>query len=324
MDRQLTRLIETVDKGKNLGLLAGRGIFVTDRTTTSYRNASRALLFTGQGSQYLQMGRELANRYDTVRKTFEEAEAVFQEEVGTSLLAMIDGLSSMTLEEQQTQLQDTRIAQPATLTLDIAIARLLRDFGVEADMVAGHSLGEYAAAVVAGVMSFKDSIRAVSARGREMAAIQLDDPGKMASIACSEETLLPFIAQSPHYVIAANKNCASQTVIAGSSPGIEFVLEACKQEGIRGQELSVSHAFHSDIVAPAGEPLKRVLQNLTLSIPHLPISTNVTGDWYPQTIDGIVGVLGQQIASPVEWIKQIEGLYTPVPVYLLNVDPNGH
>ena len=178
------------------------------------------------------MGMGLAKRFEIVQQTFDEAEAIFQQEVGVSLKAFIEGNANMSLEEREAQLKDTRIAQPATLAMDIAIARLLRSFGVEADMVAGHSLGEYAACVVAGIMSFTDAIHAVSARGREMAAIHLDDPGKMASISAGMDVVAPLLEQVTDYVIAANKNCPSQTVIAGSSSGVLDMLALCKENGI--------------------------------------------------------------------------------------------
>ena len=227
----------------------------------------------------------------------------------------------MSLEDREAQLKDTRIAQPATLAMDIAIARLLRSFGVEADMVAGHSLGEYAACVVAGIMSFTDAIHAVSARGREMAAIHLDDPGKMASISAGMDVVAPLLEQVTDYVIAANKNCPSQTVIAGSSSGVQDMLTLCKENGIRSQELQVSHAFHTKIVAPAAEPLKRVLQNLVSSYTT---SSNIDEcNWrlVPHSVPHIIDVLSQQIASPVEWIKQLKVCTPTMLVSLLNVVP---
>ncbi len=305
---QIDRLLETLRKGRSPQQLTGRGIFYTNKEQRNIQQ-TKAFLFTGQGSQYLNMGMELAQRFEVVQRTFEEAESIFKQEVGVSLLALIAGDSNLSTEEREAQLKDTRIAQPATLAMDIAIARLLREFGVEADMVAGHSLGEYAACVVAGIMSFTDAIQAVSARGREMASIQLEDVGKMASVAAGMDKLQPLLEQIEDYVIAANKNCPSQTVVAGSSIGVEKLIERCKDSGIRCQELPVSHAFHSNIVAPAAKPLKKFLQGLSIQSPHLPISTNVTGDWYPDSPDGIIDILSKQIASPVEWIEQINGLY---------------
>jgi len=306
---QCERLLESIEKDRNLDQLSGRGIFYTDFRKKDFRKSPHAFLFTGQGSQYLNMGMELAERFEIVQQTFDEAETIFQQEVGVSLRALIKGDPNLSPEDREAQLKDTRIAQPATLAMDIAIARLMGSFGVEADMVAGHSLGEYAACVVAGIMTFAEAIQAVSARGREMAAIVLEDTGKMASIAAGMDKVQPLLDTIEEYVIAANKNCPSQTVIAGSSRGVEAMIARCKVEKIRCQELPVSHAFHSKIVAPAGIPLKNFLSALELKSPHLPISTNVTGDWYPSHVPDIVEILSQQIASPVEWIKQINGLY---------------
>ena len=150
------------------------------------------------------------------------------------------------------------------------------------------------------------------ARGREMAAVKLDDFGKMAGIATSTETVEQVLAEIPGYVVAANKNCPTQTVIAGETEAVEAAIEAFKSRGITVYPLPVSHAFHSRIVAPASEPLKRVLQNLDLQEPRRRITTNVDSRWYPTgpgAKEKAIELLARQVASPVEWTSQIERMY---------------
>ena len=173
---QIERLIQTLKLNRNPGTLRGRGIFVEKEA----ERGKVAFVFTGQGSQYLNMGMALAEKYPIVAQTFDEADGILLEEIGGSLRSFITPNPDLSEEEQFKRLQATEIAQPATLTIDIAIMRLLGEFGVRPDMVAGHSLGEYSAAVAAGVLSFTDALIAVSARGREMAAVKIDDVGKMA------------------------------------------------------------------------------------------------------------------------------------------------
>ena len=179
-------------------------------------------------------------------------------------------------------------------------------------MVAGHSLGEYGAAVASGIMTFEQALLAVSARGREMASIKIDDPGKMAGIASSADVVEEVLAEVRGYVIAANKNCPSQTVIAGASDAVDEAIERFRARGITVYPLPVSHAFHSSIVAPASEPLRAVLGRLGLQEPKRPITTNVTAEYYPTgtgAVDQIIDTLAQQVAAPVEWTAQVERMY---------------
>ena len=303
---QQSRLKKTDDSNKNPALLRGRGIYVIDRTQPT---GKVAFLFTGQGSQYLNMGKELCARYPIVEQTFAQANEFLKGQLDKPFLDYIYSDPQLPQSEQFSMLSDTKIAQPATLCMDIALYRLLKEHGIAPDMVAGHSLGEYAAAVAAGVMSFEDALIAVTVRGREMAAIHLDDPGMMAGVFAKAEILAPILEQAEDYVIAANNNSPNQTVIAGSSAGVQSVLAMCKEQGMRCKIIPVSHAFHSDIVAPATEPLRRVLEQRTISAPKIPCTTNVTGEWLPSDPTSIIDTLAAQVTQPVEWITQIETMY---------------
>ncbi len=148
------------------------------------------------------------------------------------------------------------------LTADVALYRLLAQYGVKPDVVAGHSLGEYAACVASGVLSFPDALYAVSARGREMAHVKVADNGKMATVAAGAHKVDPIIKDVPGYVIAANKNCHAQTVIAGESAAVVEAINRFTTLGIEAREIPVSHAFHSAIVAPAAKPLRKVSERI--------------------------------------------------------------
>lgn len=264
-------------------------------------------LFPGQGSQYLGMFRDLAATYPVVADTFAEADRVLEPLIGARLTDIV--WPDATDEAADLALRRTEICQPAMLTADVAMLRLLMAHGVRPHIVAGHSLGEYGACVAAGVLSFPDALYAVSARGREMAHVKVDDNGKMATVAAGAEKVEEILKSVDGYVIAANKNCHAQTVIAGTTPAVESALERFAELNLDARPIPVSHAFHCRIVAPAGQPLRRILRNLGLGRPQVPILSNVTADYYPSDKEAMIELMGLQLESPVEFIAQIERMF---------------
>ncbi|MBW3582876.1 MAG: SDR family NAD(P)-dependent oxidoreductase [Euryarchaeota archaeon] len=282
-----------------------------------------AFLFPGQGSQYAEMLRDLHDKYAIVRDTFAEADDIMAPLIGkrlTDLVFPVYDASDAAARERaigaaEEALRQTEICQPAVLTADIAIWRLLRSLGIEPDVVAGHSLGEYAALVAAGILRFEDALHAVSARGKEMANVDVPDLGKMASITAPFVLVEEVLAECEGYVIPANKNCPAMTVIAGSSAGVDEAVERFQKRGIQAQYIPVSAAFHSAIVAPASEPLRRVLSRLSIRPNRVPVYANVTGRHYERQGDGtawrdyVLDMLAKQVASPVEWTRIIEHMH---------------
>ncbi len=271
-----------------------------------------AFLFPGQGTQYVNMLRDLAAKYEVVRNTFHEADAALLDELDGVKLTDILWPAPNTPEAQaasEKRLQLTEYTQPAVLAADVALLRLLRQWGIQPDVVAGHSLGEYGALVGAGVLTFTDALHAVAARGREMAHVKVHDLGKMASVSADWTTVQSALAGMTEYVIPANKNCPSQTVIAGSSEGVDEAVRLLSAKGLQAQLLSVSAAFHSAIVAPASKPLRSVLSRLNVQPPKVRVLSNVGAQPYQDDVEWIRDNLATQVASPVEWIDIIQRMY---------------
>ncbi len=301
-------------------LLVAQGIFLHEGGEPA---GKIAFLFPGQGSQYVGMLKDLAAAFPVVAETFREADAILRPLIGSTLTDTVwaEPKTSEERDAAELKLRQTEMCQPAMLAADVAIHRLLAQHGVSPHMVAGHSLGEWSACVAAGVLSFADALYAVSARGREMSGIKVPDNGKMASVAADLKKVESVIEKVPGYVIAANKNCHTQTVIAGDSAAIGEAVRRFSELGVEAREIPVSHAFHSKIVAPASEPLARVLAGLTLRVPSTPILSNVHADYYPADVAGISSLLTRQLAAPVEFIAQIERMYADGARIFLEVGP---
>ena len=269
-----------------------------------------AFLFPGQGSQYVNMLRELRAIEPAVDAVFVEADRVMEPLLGKPLTHYIyaEG-DEASLKEAEQKLKDTTITQPAVLTANVALLRLLEKYGFKPDMVIGHSLGEYAALVAAGVLRFDEALEVVSARGREMARVAMEDNGCMAAVSAPLKEVERILDTIDEYVVLANINSPLQSVIAGSTKGVDLAIQAFMAANFQAVKIPVSHAFHTKIVAPASQPLRKVIERMDLQAPKIPIAANVTGDWYPSERDEILDLLAEQVASPVQFIKGATKLY---------------
>jgi acyl transferase domain-containing protein/acyl carrier protein/NAD(P)-dependent dehydrogenase (short-subunit alcohol dehydrogenase family) len=269
-----------------------------------------AFLFPGQGSQYVNMGRELLSE-PAFAEVIKESDAVMTPILGKPLSSFIyvDASDPAALKKAEHDLMQTAITQPAMLTLDAALCRLLKEYGFEPDMVMGHSLGEYAALNAAGIMPFAEALEASAARGAEMSKVKVDDNGWMAAVMAPLDVVLRTLDEIDGYVIPANINSYNQVVIGGASKAVEKAIEVFTQKGYQAQRIPVSHAFHTRIVAPASGPLRKQLDRFHIAPPRITMVANVTGELYPTTVEEIKDILEKQIASPVQWVKGIETLY---------------
>ena len=286
-----------------------------------------AFLYTGQGSQYANMLAELRRREPVVANVFDDADEVMLPLLeGRRLtdIAFADPGDPEAMARAEAELRHTEIQQPTLITVDTALSRLLGEYGFAPDLVMGHSLGEYGALVAAGALSFEDALEAVSARGREMASLQVDDPGAMAAVMAPIEEVEEIVDGIDGYVVLANVNSIHQVVLGGATDAVGRAVEAIQQRGHTAIPLPVSHAFHTDIVAPASVPLRATLKRLGLHAPKLPIVANVTGELYPTGEDveeHMLDLLSRQVAAPVQFLKGLRTLFDQGARIFVEVGP---
>ena len=313
LEKRISIAIDSIEDPERYPFLESQQILV--ETEPVDEGAKLAHLYPGQGSQYLGMTLDLAQRYTVVSSTWAEADDIMQPVIQDSLsrLVLSNDLAGADLEAAQRRLIQTEYTQPAMLTADLAIDRLLAEHQIRPDMVAGHSLGEYAALMVSGILSFQDAMRAAAARGTEMGSVDVPDSGLMAAVGAPAGRVMEAIGQIDGYVIAANRNSPNSTVIAGETEAVRLAMKMLSDAGATVIPLQTSHAFHTEIVAPANGPLKRFLESIDISLPKIPITANVDGSFYPSEAEdvrsAILGKLAPQMSSPVNWIDQIENMH---------------
>ena len=285
-----------------------------------------AFLYPGQGSQYVNMLKPLCDSEPIVAEVFAEADRVMMPLLGKPLtdFIFVDRGNDEVVAKAEDDLRQTAITQPAVLAADLALTRLLAAYGITPDFTMGHSLGEYGALVAADALPFADALEAVSARGREMTQFAVADNGRMAAVFAPLEEIERLLKAIDGYVVIANINSEHQSVIGGASKAVEQAMEIFQKAGYEVSPLPVSHAFHTSIVAPASEPLRRVLERLHLQPAKLPIVANTNGKFYPtgaNVVAQMLDILAQQVASPVQFVTGLRTLYEAGARVFVEVGP---
>lgn len=253
-----------------------------------------AFIFPGQGSQIVGMGQEFVENAAESKAFYDRADQALQFE-----------LSKLMLEGPAEELTLTYHAQPALLTTGVMVAEKLRAAGIQPQYAAGHSLGEYGALVLAGVMSFGDAVSIVHKRGLYMNEAVPAGQGAMAAILGMELEALNAVTKqvsaAGDAVQVANVNCPGQIVISGTKEGVDKAIIAAKEAGAkRAIPLVVSGPFHSELMRPSSEKLKAVLAEITLSAPEIPVIGNVMAKEL-KDVSAIQQELVEQVYSAVQW-----------------------
>jgi len=262
--------------------------------------AKWALLFPGQGSQYVGMGKDLAENFKEAADVFAEADEALDEK-----------LSTLCFDGPESDLKLTANTQPCILTVSIAALKVLqKETDITPAIVAGHSLGEYSALVASGALKFADAVRIVRKRGTFMQeAVPVGVGGMAAILGMDTEAVEKVCEESAQgeFVSPANYNCPGQIVISGHIDAVKRAAEKAEAEGAkRAVMLPVSAPFHSTLMKPAAERLlTEALNPVTVSDLSIPVLSNVEADFYPSK-DKVKELLSQQVNHPVRWIEEME------------------
>ncbi len=259
--------------------------------------SKNVFMFSGQGSQYVGMAKELYENFDGAKKVF----AVANEVLGYDLAKIV-------FEGPDTELNKTAVSQPAIMATSLCALEAMKANGIECGAVAGHSLGEYAAMVCSGMLSIKDGFRVIKARGDAMQKAAESSYGAMCAIIGLSASEVEEVCQTiDGYVVPVNYNSTIQTVIAGEIDAVDKAIEVFTEKKARAMKLNVASAFHSRLMQPAANEFKEAIKDVEFKAPIVDFYSNVLGEKLTD-FSNMSEILAKHIVSPVKFTSELEAL----------------
>ena len=259
----------------------------------------RAFLFPGQGAQVVGMGKDIYEKYDEAKKIYEEA-------------SKISGMhiKKLCFEGPEEELNKTENTQIAILITSLAILEVLKSKGIEAEITCGLSLGEYCALIYSGMISFEDGIKLIKKRGYYMGNLIPDEEYSMAAVIGLDSTKIEEICnelkESGKFVVPANYNCSTQTVVSGEKEAVEIAIEKLKEAGAkRVIPLKTSGPFHTEKLIEAKQAYEKELENVTFNKGNVKVIKNLDGNYYNEE-DNVKEILAKHIISSVRFDRAIK------------------
>ena len=275
---------------------------------------SAAFVFPGQGSQKVSMGHDLFTSSKVGKKYFDLANEIMDTDI-----------QSIIFNGPEEKLKETQYTQPAIYIVSVILGHILLEKGLQPEMVAGHSLGEYSACTIAGSLTFETGLSLVKLRAESMQDAGTTNPGTMAAIiGMADEDVISMcntISSDGSVVVAANFNYPGQVVISGNINAVHETMAKAPELGAKmAKELNVSGAFHSPLMEPAKKRLSAALDNIEINTATMPVYANVTAEPVIEA-DEIRLNLKNQLDCPVKWHETIDNMKTAGAIEMVEVGP---